>query len=108
MDAREVRNPLAWLDEPAGQAGSVQAAEPPPAAGPGDDKAERVGAAPTSTPAASLDFSAWVPSVAPDGRRGWTAPDAPPMAWWKVGDFESLATDWKGAIRQALRRGRRR
>jgi len=87
MHAREVRHPLAWLNEPAGQAGSVQVGKPPPAAG--------------------LDFSGWVPSVAPDGRRGWTAPDAPALAWWKRGDFESLATDWKGAIRAALRRGRR-
>ena len=89
-----------------------QAAEPPPAASLDDDKQEENGtnggSAKSSAAAASLDFSTWVRTKAADGRLGWQAPDTPALAWWKWGSFESLATDWKGAIRQALRRGRKR
>jgi len=111
----------------------AQVGEPPPAAGPGDDKAEPVGAAapgtpsptpsasPTegqggasvpeatteATPSASLDFSAWTRAKAIDGRMGWQSPACPRLAWWKRADFESLAQDWRTAIRQVLRRGRR-
>ena len=64
---------------------------------------------PEATPSASLDFSTWTQSVAPDGRTSWISPNPPSVPWWQFGtDFESLPQDWRTAIRQALRRGRRR